>query len=85
MLSRELRALEQQSVASGNFAGLINEALQSYKENSFDTMFLGNQINLPNPFLSTLDSLTLVFYARHVQYQRSRMKSYLDTTIYQIR
>ncbi|GMN57979.1 hypothetical protein TIFTF001_027079 [Ficus carica] len=38
-LNQELRALEQQSVASGNFAGLINEALQSYEENSFDNMF----------------------------------------------
>lgn len=38
-LNRELRALEQQSVASGNFAGLINEALQSYEENSFDNIF----------------------------------------------
>ncbi|XP_010110075.2 protein MIS12 homolog isoform X2 [Morus notabilis] len=39
VLNRELRALEKQSVASGNFAALINETLQSYKDNSFDQMF----------------------------------------------
>lgn len=47
-LNRELRALEQQSVPSGHFAGLINEALQFYEENSFDGMFQGNKILLPN-------------------------------------
>ncbi|PON92697.1 Centromere protein Mis [Trema orientale] len=38
-LNRELRALEQQSVPSGHFAGLIKEALQLYEENYFDGMF----------------------------------------------
>ncbi|XP_062116872.1 protein MIS12 homolog [Humulus lupulus] len=38
-LNRELRALEQQSVPSSHFAGLINEALQVYEENSFDGLF----------------------------------------------
>ncbi|KAF4398815.1 hypothetical protein G4B88_028178 [Cannabis sativa] len=38
-LNRELRALEQQSVPSSHFAGLINEALHVYEENSFDGLF----------------------------------------------
>lgn len=85
MLNRELRALEKKSVASGNFVGLINETLQSYKDNSFDQMFHGNRIYLQDLLPCTLNALTSIFYPRHVEDQESRMKSYLDTAIYEIR
>lgn len=41
-LTRELLTLEQQLVSKDHFAGLLNEALQIYHQNSFHVMFEGN-------------------------------------------
>ena len=41
-LNQELQALEHQSTSNGNFAALVNEAVQLSEQNSFQGMFQGN-------------------------------------------